>query len=92
MRETIMSLIRRVIQKKYGPVTYGVMSSNHFPLNSYPNRRFGYIVSFVDIPEKLHGEIGRDTKMILEMLGLKNVKIVVTRNVLEVFGLEDTDF
>ncbi len=87
-----MNLIRRVIEKKYGPVNYSVMGSNHFPLNSYPNRRFGYIVSFMDIPEELHEDIGRQTKMLLEMVGLKNVRIVVKRNVLEVFGLENSDF
>ena len=86
-----MSLIRTVIQKKYGPVIYSVMGSNHFPLNSYPNRRFGYIVSYVDIPNELRKEIGSETKMLLEMLGLINVRIVVTNDVLEVFGLEQEE-
>lgn len=55
MRQVIMSLIRKVIQKEYGPLTYSVVGSNHFPLNTYPNRHYGYIVSFVDIP-KNYGE------------------------------------
>jgi len=87
-----MSLIRRVIVKEYGPLTYSVVGSNHFPLNTYPNRHYGYIVSFVDIPNELRREIGSETKMLLEMLGLRNVRIVVTNDVLEVFGLESTDF
>jgi hypothetical protein len=91
MREVIMSLIRTVIQKKYGPVIYSVMGSNHFPLNSYPNRGYGYIVTFADIPKELRKEIGSETKMLLEMLGLRNVKIVITNDILEVFGLEQED-
>ena len=91
MREVIISLIRTVIQKKYGPIIYSVMGSNHFPLNSYPNRGHGYIVSFVDIPKELRKEIGIETKMLLEMLGLRNVKIVITNDVLEVFGIEQQE-
>lgn len=90
MRQVIISLIRTVIQKKYGPVIYSVMSSNHFPTKNYP-KGFGYIVTFLDIPKENRVQISNDMRMLLQMLGLRNVQMVVSNDVIEVFGLEKQD-
>jgi len=90
MREVIIGLIRRVIQKKYGPVIYSVMGSNHFPTKHYP-KGYGYIVTLLDIPKDIRIQISNDMRMLLQMLGLKNVQMISSNDVIEVFGLEQSE-
>jgi len=85
-----MDLIRTVIQKKYGPVIYSVMGSNHFPTKHYP-KGYGYIVTFLDIPKNIRVQLSNDVRMLLQMLGLKYVQMIVSNNVIEVFGLEEEE-
>ena len=87
MREVIIGLIRRVIQKKYGPVIYSVMGSNHFPTKHYP-KGYGYIVTLLDIPKDIRVQISNDMRMLLQMLGMKYVQMISSNGVIEVFGLE----
>ena len=85
-----MNLIEKVIIPKYGELSYNVVGANHFPRSPFP-LGFGYIVEFKDIPPTVQNELGRDVRMILEMLGLQNVSYIYDphyRNVLEVFGIQ----
>ena len=90
MRNIINSLIEKVIIPQYGDLSYHVYGTNHFPRSPYP-LGFGYIVEFDGISPEIQNDLGKDVKMILEMLGLHHVSYVYNldfRGVLEVYGIQ----